>query len=89
MPTVAEIFEQILKGENADVAFGLRPGPGGSRSKIDSKGREKRAAIACYILSNSSSDDRGSLKKAVNEAIQKFGTNRTEAYDLYYAYKLD
>lgn len=88
MEWVAECFLQILGRESADVAFGLLPGEGGARRPLDSKGRERRAEIAHYIISNSSPDERGSIKRATKDAASKFNTSISNARKIYDAYKL-
>ena len=89
MGWVAESFIRILNREPAGVAFGLRPGPGGKRPELDSEGREQRARIASFILQNSSPDDRGSVKRAVEQAKEKFGVSVGKAQQIYDAYRLD
>ena len=89
MSWIAESFLRILEREPADVAFGLRPGPGGKRPPLDSKGREHRARIAAYILQYCSPDERGSITKAIGAAVQKFNISEGKARQIFDAYKLD
>lgn len=85
----ATAFLAVLGGESADVAFGLRPGPGGKRPKRDSKALEKRAKAANLMFSNSSPDEHGSVVRAVRDAADKFGISESDARKIYDAYKLD
>ena len=89
MGWIAESFLHILDREPADVAFGLRPGPGGKRPPLDSKGREQRARIAAYVLQNCSPDERGSITKAVRAAAEKFNISEGKARQIFDAYRLD
>lgn len=89
MSWIAESFLHILEREQADVAFGLRPGPGGKRPPLDSKGRAKRARIAAYVLQNCSPDERGSITKAIRAAAEKFRISESSARQIFDAYRLD
>lgn len=97
MSWFANSFVRILSNEKTDVVSIFQPGVRGRRP-LDSVDREKRLGIAQYIIQNSSPDDLGSLKVAVEGdeklggfegATTKFRISRETAYTIYYGYRIN
>ena len=88
MGWIAEAFLRIINREPAGVAFGLRPGPGGTKRKLGYKALEKEAEVAHFMISNYDPNIRGSQKTAKLAACKKFGVSESFAQKAYDAYKL-
>ncbi len=81
---VAAALSRIRNGESADIAFGLKPGPGGKKHKRDSRKRKKRALVAAYIRTHHEPKNPARTLAIVKyEAAKKYGVSEGDAQQIY------